>query len=77
MLLALQLVGVATVPLTRTLLVPCVDPKFAPLIVTDVPTAPEVGDKLVRVGGWLTSVTVQVKVLLFESAPSDAVAVTV
>ncbi len=28
-------------------------------------------------GAWLTSVTVQVKVLLLVSAPSDAVAVTV
>ena len=28
-------------------------------------------------GAWLTSETVQVKVLLFERAPSDAVAVTV
>src|SRR5258706_185575 len=77
MLVALQLVGVAVVPLKRTLLLPCVDPKFVPVIVTDVPTAPDVGDRLVRVGGWLTSVTVHVKVLLLERAPSDAVAGTV
>ena len=33
-------VGVARVPLKRTVLVPCVVPKFAPLIVTVVPTLP-------------------------------------
>src|SRR5215469_11572862 len=47
MLVALQLVGVAGVPLNVTVLVPWVVPKFAPLIVTAVPTTPEVGLKLV------------------------------
>jgi len=46
MLLALQLVGEAATPLNATVLAPCVAPKFAPLIVTDVPTAPEVGERL-------------------------------
>ena len=32
------------------MLVPCVAPKFAPAIVTDVPTAPEVGLKLLMLG---------------------------
>ena len=41
MLVALQLVGVAAVPLNFTVLVPCVAPKFVPVIVTDVPTGPE------------------------------------
>jgi hypothetical protein len=50
MLEALQLVGVAVVPLNVTVLVPCVEPKFAPLIVTDVPTGPEVGLRLVMFG---------------------------
>src|SRR5882724_6873025 len=50
MLVALQLVGVAVVPLNFTVLVPCVLPKFAPLILTEVPTEPEVGFKLVMVG---------------------------
>jgi len=50
MLVALQLVGVAEVPLNVTVLVPCVDPKFVPVIVTDVPTAPNVGDKLAMLG---------------------------
>jgi hypothetical protein len=45
-----QVVGVAVVPLNFTVLVPCVEPKFAPEIVTDVPTAPDVGDKVVRLG---------------------------
>jgi hypothetical protein len=47
---ALQLVGVAVVPLNFTVLLPFVEPKFVPVIVTDTPTAPEVGDRLVMVG---------------------------
>ncbi len=47
MLVADQLVGVAVVPLNVTVLVPFVDPKFAPAIVTDVPTGPLAGDRLV------------------------------
>jgi hypothetical protein len=51
MLVALQLVGVPAVPLNFTVLVPCVDPKFVPVIVTEAPTAPEFGDRLVMFGG--------------------------
>jgi len=40
----------AVVPLKVTELVPCVVPKFVPVIVTDAPTAPEVGDRLVMFG---------------------------
>jgi len=47
---ALQLVGVAVVTLNLTVLVPCVAPKFAPVITTDDPTAPELGLKLVMLG---------------------------
>src|SRR6266568_3595221 len=47
---ALQLVGVAAVPLKVTVLLPCVAPKFAPVMVTEVPTGPEVGDRLVMLG---------------------------
>jgi hypothetical protein len=43
---ALQFVGVAITPLNVTVLVPGVAPKFEPAIVTDVPTAPEVGARL-------------------------------
>jgi hypothetical protein len=50
MLVALQLVTVAVVPLNVTVLVPCVDPKFAPVIVTAVPTGPEVGFRPVSEG---------------------------
>jgi len=50
MFVALQLVGVARLPLKVTVLVPCVAPKLAPVIVTDVPTAPEVGDRLAMLG---------------------------
>jgi len=52
MLVALQLVGigVALGPAKDTVLVPCVVPKLTPEIVTEVPTGPEVGDRLVMVG---------------------------
>jgi hypothetical protein len=44
MLVALQLVGVAAVPLNVTVLVPCVAPKFAPVIVTGVASAALAGE---------------------------------
>ena len=51
MLLALHVVGVAYGPVrSRTLLVPCVEPRLEPEIVTEVPTAPDVGDKLATTG---------------------------
>jgi hypothetical protein len=51
MLIALQLVGIAATPLKVTVLPPCDEPKFAPVIVTDVPTSPRGGVRLTRVGG--------------------------
>src|SRR5437899_10119249 len=62
MLAALQLVGVAAVPLNFTVLVPCVAPKLAPVIVTDVPRTPDVGLRLVTLGGG--TVTVKLTPLL-------------
>jgi hypothetical protein len=50
MLVALQLVIAAPIPLNRTVLVPCVAPKFAPAIVTIVPALPDVGDRLMMLG---------------------------
>jgi hypothetical protein len=50
MLVALQVVTVAAVPLNVTVLVPCEDPKFVPVIVTGVPVGPEVVDRLVIAG---------------------------
>ena len=47
-------VGVAVVPLNLTVLVPLVAPKFAPAIVTEVPTGPPFGDRLVRLGASVT-----------------------
>ena len=54
MLVADQLVGVAVVPLNFTVLVPCVAPKFAPVIVTDVATGPLVGERLATLGATAT-----------------------
>jgi hypothetical protein len=48
-----QTVGVAATPLNVTVLVPCTAPKLVPVIVTDVPTDPEVGDRLAIAGGKL------------------------
>ena len=50
-LVLLQLVmDVAVVPLKVRVLVPWVVPKFDPLMVTEVPTGPEVGDRLLILG---------------------------
>jgi hypothetical protein len=52
---ALQLpIVVAAVPLNSTVPLPCVEPKFVPVIVTDAPTAPDVGDRLVMLGAATT-----------------------
>jgi hypothetical protein len=50
MLVALQVVAVAVVPLNVTVLVPWGEPKPVPVMVTDVPTGPDVTDKLVMLG---------------------------
>src|SRR5438477_8057848 len=47
---ALELAGVATVPLNVAALFPWVEPKLPPAMVTDAPTAPELGDKLLMLG---------------------------
>jgi hypothetical protein len=44
-------IEVAVVPLNVTVLAPCVAPKFVPVIVIDAPTAPDVGNTLVILGG--------------------------
>jgi hypothetical protein len=51
MLVAVHVVTLAVIPLNVT--VP-VDPKFAPVIVTGVPTVPEFVDRLVIAGPWFT-----------------------
>jgi hypothetical protein len=61
MLVVLQLVGVPETPLKVTVLAPCVDPKFVPVTVTEVPITPEVGLKLVMLG---VAATVNVRPLL-------------
>lgn len=57
MLVALQLVTVAVLPLNLTVLLPCVDPKPDPAIVIEAPTAPEVGVRLVIEGAAATTRT--------------------
>ena len=62
MLVALHAVGIPAVPLKVTVLVPWLAPKFAPATITDVPTTPEVGLRLVMLGGG--GVTVKLMPLL-------------
>src|SRR5215467_2960154 len=54
-------VGVAAVPLNVIVLVPLVDPKLEPVMVTTVATGPLVGDRVVMTGA---TVTVKVTPLL-------------
>lgn len=51
MLVSLQLVGMPVVPLKVTVLFPCDAPKADPVIITDVPTTPPAGVRLVMAGG--------------------------
>src|SRR5262245_35519530 len=53
-LVELQLVTPAMTPLKVTVLVPWDAPKLVPLIVTEVPTGPELGIKLEINGGMVT-----------------------
>jgi len=69
MLVSLQEVAVAVVPLNFTVLVPCVAPKLVPVIVTGAVTAPEVTERLVMLGDD-EPVTVNVTPLL-EVPPLD------
>src|SRR5215467_12390847 len=63
---ALQLViEVAVVPLNFTVLVPCVAPKLEPLIVTELPTDPEVRERVAIEG---VEVIVTLPVALLPSA---------
>jgi len=54
MLVSLQFVGIAGVPLKLSVLVPCEAPKFTPPMVTNVPTAPKLGDRFAMLGGGTT-----------------------
>jgi hypothetical protein len=60
----LQPVAVAAVPSNVTVLVPWIAAKFVPVIVTDVPTGPELGDKAVMLGP--VPGTVKLTLLLFS-----------
>jgi hypothetical protein len=65
MLVELQDVAVAAVPLKETVLVPCVEPKFVPVMVTEELITPDVGERFVIVGIGTT-----VKVPAFVAKPS-------
>jgi hypothetical protein len=77
MLVALQLVAVAAVPLNVTVLVPCAAPKFAPVIVTDAPTNPDVGFRLVRLGPGVVLFTLTATPALVAVFPDESVATAV
>jgi len=69
MLESLQLVGVATVPLNFTTLVPCGMPNPEPEIATAVLTVPEVGESEEMFGGGITE-----KLTEFEAPPCVTIA---
>jgi hypothetical protein len=50
MLVSLQLATAALLAFRETVFVPCAAPKFAPEIVTKVPTIPDDGERLVTTG---------------------------
>jgi hypothetical protein len=64
MLVALQVLIVAVVPLNFTVLLPWVVPKFEPATMTEAPTAPDIGVRLVMLGAATT-----VKLLPLLSTP--------
>lgn len=66
MLEPLQDVVVGETPLNVIVLVPWFAPKFAPVTVTDVPTAPEVGVRMLIVG--VGNITVKLTALLATPA---------
>jgi hypothetical protein len=75
MLEALQLVAVAVIPLNFTVPVPCVEPKFAPAMMTSAPTAPVVGERLEMLGaGTTVKVTVLLATLLTDTLKLPVVA---
>ena len=47
-------IDIALAPLNVTVPLPCVDPKFVPVIVTDAPTGPDVVDRTVMLGAGTT-----------------------
>jgi hypothetical protein len=77
MLVALQLVAVAAIPLNVTVLVPCAAPKFAPAMVTEAPTNPDAGLKLVILGAGAVLFTLTVTPALVAAFPEVSVATAV
>jgi hypothetical protein len=74
MLDELQLVGAPAVPLKLTVLVPCVAPKLAPVIVMLAPTNPEAGFRLVMAGAAGALLTLTVTAALVAAFPEVSVA---
>jgi hypothetical protein len=72
---ALQLVTVAALPFIVTVLVPCEDPNPLPLMVTDEPTAPLFGERLVITGLYIVKIwSVLLPTLLTVAATGPVVA---
>ena len=76
MLVADHDIGVTVTPLNATVLVPCVDPNFVPVIAIDVPTVPLVGDRELIVG-VVSAFTVTVNDREALNSPSLTVTVIV
>lgn len=81
MLALLQLVTVAAAPLNVTVLLPCELPKFVPLMITEVPIGPELGDRPLLAGVTvkftpLLAFPAAVRTTLPEVAPAGTVTET-
>lgn len=64
MVVAFQTIAAAAVPLNVIVLVPCVDPKFVPVMVTEAPIGPAAGPMPLIVGGGTEAARVNVTPLL-------------
>ncbi len=69
----LQLVGAAATPLNVTVLPPWLAPKYEPVIVTEVPTGPELGETLEMLGGG-ARLSATICITHVAEAESDAAA---
>jgi hypothetical protein len=72
---ALQLVGIAAVPLKLTVLVPWVAPKLVPVMVTEVPTGPELGLNVEMLGEALPLTDLKAAALATQPLEGDIVQV--
>ena len=72
---ALQLVGIACVPLNVTELVPCDAPKFAPVIVMEAPGTPLLAERFVMRGSFALASVRNAAICMTHGPDTDRLAV--